>query len=309
MLQISTDLNSKLTVYPRKPLDIECVALSRLGDICFIGYADGRFGYCDIKDGVISAITIIGKDTKGQGIRAIAISPDNSAIAISAGMTIHVLEIKSGREIQCVEGHNRFYNQLSFSDDGSKLLVANCKAKKDWTACLAILDIRGNNRPFAWCNDRTKDISAVAISPDNRRLATIGKGIVSVWDPSNGTELAHWQHTTYEVNDIIKSYSSQDSVEIPYSNEYDIEMRANQDPPLVLRNPYIWGLSSIAISPDGTRILSGGGDNYMHLWTLNGNALWEFPHESRVVKVAFHSDGKRALAGCWNGSVYIWELP
>jgi WD40 repeat protein len=257
-IKISTDLNSKLNVDPaRKPLDIKCAALSKLGDIGLIGYADGRIGYCDIKDGVISAIRVIGKDPNGQGVGAIAISPDSYAMAISAGRTVRVWEAKSGREIQCLEGHNRFYNQLSFSDDGSKLLMANCNAKKDWTACLALLDIRGNSRPLAWCNDRTMDISAVAISPDNRWLATIDKNIVSVWDTSNGIELVHWQHTTYDVNDIIKSYSAHDSVEIPYSDEYDIEMRANQDPPLVLRNPYIWGLSSIAISADGTRILSG----------------------------------------------------
>jgi WD40 repeat protein len=291
-----------------KPWDINCVALSMSGEEVLIGYYDGSKGYCDIKDGVVSQMRVIGKEVHGQ-LSAIVISPDGYAFAEAVGSIVRVWETKTGREIQRWEGHNPFYNQLSFSDDGRMLLIANCKGEKNWPACMTLVDINGNKPSFVYAGDRTGDISAVAISPDNQILASMNKGIVTVWSATSGQEISHWHHTTYEVNDIIRSYSGEDHVEIPYSDEYTIEMRANQSPPVVLRNPYIWGLSSIAISPDGKRILSGGGDNFMRLWTLNGYKLWEYPHESRVVKVAFHPDGHRALAGCWNGSVYIWELP
>jgi WD40 repeat protein len=174
---------------------------------------------------------------------------------------------------------------------------------------MALMDVHVNNPHLSFVNDQSGNISAVAISSDNHRLVSYNKGIIAIWDAANGRTITQWRHTNEDVNDIIKSYSAGEQAEIPYSDEYDIELRNHQTPPLVLRNPYIWGLSSVAISPDGKRILSGGGDNFMRLWTLDGHKLWEYPHESRVVRIAFHPDGHRALAGCWNGSVYIWELP
>jgi WD40 repeat protein len=289
--------------------DINCVALSGSGNHAVIGYVDGSIGYCDVNDGTISDIRIVGIDPNRHNIGAIAISPDNNFFAEAAGSIVRLWEMKSGREIWCLEGYNRFYNQLSFSDDGSKLLIANCKRLHDMPACMALMDVYEKNPHFSFINDQSGNISAVAISSDNHRLVSYNKGIIAVWDAANGRTISQWRHTDEDVNDIINSYSAGEQAEIPYSDEYDIEMRNHQTPPLVLRNPYLWGLSSVAISPDGKRILSGGGDNFMRLWTLDGHELWEYPHESRVVKVAFHPDGHRALAGCWNGSVYIWELP
>jgi WD40 repeat protein len=293
-----------------KPWDINCVALSGSGSLALIGYVDGSIGYCDIDDGVISSeMRIVGRDPDGHKVGAIAISPDNCVFAEASGSVVRLWEIKSGREIWCLEGYNRFYNQLSFSDDGSKLLIANCRRLNDMPACMALMDVHAKTPHLSFVNDQSGDISAVAISSDNHRLVSYNRGTIAVWAVANGRTISQWRHTDEDVNDIIDSYSAGDQAEIPYSDEYDIEMRSHLTPPLVLRNPYLWGLSSVAISPDGNRILSGGGDRYMRLWTLDGRELWEYPHESRVVRVAFHPDGHRALAGCWNGSVYAWELP
>jgi WD40 repeat protein len=289
------------------PRDINCVALSNTGAIALIGYANGCIGYCDVNDGIISDKRIISRDPRGQGVGSIAISPDNYLLAGSVDLAVHLWEVKSGRKIYRLEGYNPFYNQLSFSDDGSKLLIASISINNK--PCLTLLDVNGRRPPLFFRNDRTKDISAVAISSNSNILATIGKGIITLWDIARGSEIIHWNHTTDEVNDIIKSYSWTERGEIPFSDEYTIEIRKNMDPPIVLRNPYIWGLSSIAISPDGNRILSGGGDNFMRIWTTDGDVLWEYPHESQVVKVAFHPKGHRIFAGCMNGSIYVWESP
>jgi WD40 repeat protein len=308
-VKISANLNRSKTNYDSAsyPQDINCVAISNTGTIALIGYANGCIGYCDVNDGVISDKRIISKDPKGQGVGSIAISPDNHLLAVSVGLAVHLWETKSGMETCRLDGHNRFYNQLSFSDDGSKLLIAEISVNN--RPCLALLDVNGRRSPLFFSNDRTKNISAVAISSNNEILVTMSKGIISLWDAKSGREITYWNHTTSEVNDIIKSYSGTEQAEIPYSAEYDIEISNNTDPPLILRNPYIWGLSSIAISPDGNKILSGGGDNSMRLWTIDGDVIWEYPHESQVVKVAFHPDGHRISAGCMNGSIYVWELP
>jgi WD40 repeat protein len=293
-----------------KPRDINCVTLSKLGHLALIGYIDGSIGYCDIKNGIISSkVIIIGNNPDGHRVGAIAISPDNTFFAEANDDVVRLWDMKSGRDVWCLEGFDRFYNQLAFSDDGSKLLIANCRRLHGMPACMALMDVHVRNPHLSFVNDQSGNISAVAISSDNHRLVSFNKGIIAVWDASNGRIISQWRHTDEDVNDIITSYSAGEQSKIPYSDEYDIEIRNHQTPPLVLRNPYIWGLSSVSISPDGKRILSGGGDHFMRLWTLDGHKLWEYLHESQVVKVAFHPDGHRALSGCWNGSVYVWELP
>ncbi len=308
-VKISANLNRRETNGDpaSNPQDINCVALSNTGAIALIGYANGSIEYCDVVNGIISNKRIISKDPKSQGVGSLAISPDHHLIAGSVGREVHLWETKSGRKIFHMDGHNRFYNQLSFSDDGSKLLIAQISINH--RPCLTLLDVNGRRPPLFFRNDRTKNISAVALSANNQIMATMSKGIISLWDAKSGREITYWNHTNDEVNDIIKSYSWTEQAEIPYSDEYDIVINKYSEPPMVLRNPHIWGLSSVAISPDGNKILSGGGDNCMRMWTIDGDVIWEYPHESQVVKVAFHPRGHRIFAGCMNGSIYVWELP
>ena len=118
-------------------------------------------------------------------------------------------------------------------------------------------------------------------------------GLITVWDALEGHEISHWSHvkSREDAHDVVSRR--------PLATDLDV----------VVTNPMIWGLSSVAVSPDGKRLLSGGGDTYMRLWSLEGHQIYEYPHRTRVVRVAFTSDGRQALSGCWDGSAYLWELP
>ena len=69
-------------------------------------------------------------------------------------------------------------------------------------------------------------------------------------------------------------------------------------------------VQSVAISPNGRFILSGGDDRTMRLWSVEtGEELRRFDdHEGWVSAVAFSPDGSRAASGNYDRIVRLWDL-
>jgi len=72
-----------------------------------------------------------------------------------------------------------------------------------------------------------------------------------------------------------------------------------------------WGyIKSVAFSPDGHRIVSGGSDHTLRLWNATTGAVIGKPlngHRGEVVSVAFSPDGKRIVSGGYDKTVRLWD--
>ena len=66
---------------------------------------------------------------------------------------------------------------------------------------------------------------------------------------------------------------------------------------------------SVAISSDGTRIVSGGGDNTVRVWDArSGKELLTLKgHTGDVYSVAISSDGSRIVSGSADKTVKVWD--
>src|SRR6266700_4063882 len=69
-------------------------------------------------------------------------------------------------------------------------------------------------------------------------------------------------------------------------------------------------VSSIAISPDGQTLISGGDDNTIKMWNLyTGQLLHTFEgHIEDVSTVAISPDGQMLVSGSWDRTIKIWDL-
>ncbi|MFN8707011.1 MAG: WD40 repeat domain-containing protein [Planctomyces sp.] len=67
---------------------------------------------------------------------------------------------------------------------------------------------------------------------------------------------------------------------------------------------------SLAVSPDGTQVATGGNDNVVRIWKLaDGSPIHEFKgHMKQVYSVTWHPSGQFLLSGDLGGSVRQWDL-
>jgi WD40 repeat protein len=66
---------------------------------------------------------------------------------------------------------------------------------------------------------------------------------------------------------------------------------------------------SVAYSPDGTHLLSGGGDTSVRVWdAATGEPVHHLTgHTGRVLSVAYSPDGTHLLSGGADASVRVWD--
>lgn len=68
------------------------------------------------------------------------------------------------------------------------------------------------------------------------------------------------------------------------------------------------GLYHASFSPDGTRILTAGGDNTAKLWNVaSGDLIVSFDHEDIVPWAGFSPDGVRILTASWDMTAKLWD--
>ncbi|MBI3725469.1 protein kinase [bacterium] len=67
-------------------------------------------------------------------------------------------------------------------------------------------------------------------------------------------------------------------------------------------------VSSVAFSPDGRRLASGGADGVLALWDLEPGRVAVLDHPDEVHGVAFSPDGRRLATACADQRVHLFDL-
>jgi WD40 repeat protein/HEAT repeat protein len=224
-----------------------------------------------------------------------------------------------GVETAVFSGHGGFVECCNFSSDGRFLVSASADfTLKIWDASFRHTEI--SNSPHV------SFISCCGFSLDGRKFLSGSRdGDTRIWDIIDYDGLIA-DSAPYISLDFCSHSEPVLSCDLSPDGELAVisadEMRVYELKSGRVKHKLSgWqghdGLvNSCVFSPDGSKILSGGTDNTLKLWTMRESWVSSFKrvektftgHEAPVSCVAFSSDGKKAVSASFDQTLNIWDI-
>ncbi|WP_165917318.1 caspase family protein [Flaviaesturariibacter aridisoli] len=154
----------------------------------------------------------------------------------------------------------------------------------------------------------TDDTQAALFSPDGKTIITSGFRQTKYWDAATGTLKAVLPQTSF--GDDLRFLFGPDGATMVLIG-YDSIVLVQIDQGKILRRigGHSMSIHSLALSPDGRRLLSTSEDGTGRVWSLSPDSLLATltGHTHRVNSGAFSPDGKWVITASDDHTVKVWD--
>jgi WD40 repeat protein len=282
-----------LRTYAGQDSEVTSMALSADGTHVVSGTSAAAVKLLDVASGRILR-TFTGHTKK---VTSVGLSRDSARIVSgSEDRLVKVWDTAAGRLLHTFEGHSDEVTSVAFSPDGTRVLSGSMdKTAKLWDVVSGKL-LRTFTRHMIGVN-------SVAYAPDGDRVLTGSTdGAMRLWDAGTGKTL----HTLDERQGFVLSVAfSADGTRIVSGRSHAVLI---WDATTGRRLSYFggqdderdrgFGVGAIAVSPEGTRVVSGTRDKMLKTWDIATGQLLRITEEQkkRIVALAFAPDGKSILS-------------
>ena len=202
-------------------------------------------------------------------------------------------------------GHSHFISDLSLSQDSRYCLTAS------WDSTLRLWDLRKGQTIKRFVS-HSRDVLAVAFSPDNRQIASGGRDKnLKIWNTVGECKFTVEQNAHTDWVSSVKFHNDTKNP-IVVSASWDKTIKVWDNLNMTLKHTFVGHkaqINSLDMAPKTSFLASGGKDGKAFIWNLvDGKYLGDTQADSPINVVLFAPKNYWLVLGTENG-IKVWDLP